>query len=233
MKNRHLIAALSVLLAGTFALGYWVSRARAAGIPAAQAFTYSGVLTDTAGTPLVGPKIVLVQFFDAATGGTTLCSIGPASVPLAAGAFQVPLPDPCTAAVHANPNVWVDVAVDGASVGRSKLGAVPYAVEADTASNAAGALADKLATIPTLRHVTSGFTTCQPITNFRTPGATNILIRASLYTDAGCTVGANDPQSCHPYCASRWVLDPVNFDVGNCCSVATYYTRGIIDVLSY
>jgi len=61
MKNQHLIAALFVSLAGAFALGYWVSRASAAGIPASPTMTYSGILTDTAGTLLAAPPLPLVQ----------------------------------------------------------------------------------------------------------------------------------------------------------------------------
>lgn len=233
MKDKRLAGAISALIIiGSFGLGYWVSRARAAGVPAAQALTYSGVLTDTAGNPLPGPKNILVQFYDAATAGNTLCTVGPASIPLTAGAFQVALPATCAAAVHAGPDIWVDVFVEGASVGRSKLGAVPYALEADTASNAAGALATKVATIPTITQITSGYAGCQPITNFRTPGATNILVRAALYSDAGCTVGVNDPQTCHPWCAGASIRDPANF-AANCCGVGVYYTSGIVDVISY
>jgi hypothetical protein len=136
MKRKRRLETAALLLVVTFGLGYFVSRARAGGIPAAQALTYSGVLTDASGTPLVGSKSILVQLYDQATGGTAQCTIGPTVVTLAAGAFKVALPDTCAAAVHATPDLWVDVFVDGASVGRSKLGAVPYAVEADHASTA-------------------------------------------------------------------------------------------------
>jgi hypothetical protein len=232
MKYKRLAGAVVTLVIGSFALGYSVSRARAAGVPAAQALTYSGVLTDGAGNPLPGPKNIEVQLYDAATAGNMLCSVGPASVPLTAGAFQVALPGSCASAIHADPDVWVDVFVEGASVGRSKLGAVPYALEADTASNAAGALATKVAAIPTISQVTTGFVACQPVTNFRTAGATNILVRASLYSDSACTVGANDPQTCHPWCAGASIRDPVNF-TATCCGVGVYYTKGTVDVISY
>ena len=48
------------------------------------------------------------------------------------------------AAVRANPELWVQVEVDGKPFERRKLGAVPYAVEAERASGAAGALARDL-----------------------------------------------------------------------------------------
>lgn len=149
------IVALTLALTGTFSLGYWVSRVRAAGIPAMAALSYSGTLTDTSGTPLTGSKNVLLQLYATATGGTALCASAPASVTLVAGAFQVPLGDDCVDVVHANPDLWIDVLVDGASIGRSKLGAVPYTIEADTAQHAAsanaaaGTLATTLQTLQT------------------------------------------------------------------------------------
>lgn len=157
-RARHrlfFILALASTLTGTFSLGYWASRVRAAGIPAMAALSYSGTLTDANGTPLSGSKNVLLQLYATATGGTALCASAPASVMLVAGTFQVPLGDDCVDVVHANPNLWIDVLIDGASIGRSKLGAVPYAVEADTAqhaaaaSTAAGTLATTLQTLQT------------------------------------------------------------------------------------
>ncbi len=103
------------------------------------ALTYSGTLTDLNGAPLTGSKNVLLQLYAMATGGTALCASTPTSVMLVAGTFQVPLGDDCIDVVHANPDLWIDVLIDGASIGRSKVGAVPFAVEADTAQHAASA----------------------------------------------------------------------------------------------
>ncbi|MGE5787010.1 MAG: fibrinogen-like YCDxxxxGGGW domain-containing protein, partial [Myxococcales bacterium] len=74
-------------------------------------------------------------------GGNQVCATPSTSTNLINGTFQVPLTDSCADAVRASPDLWLEVLVDGASLGRSKFGAVPYAVEARTASNAAGALA--------------------------------------------------------------------------------------------
>jgi hypothetical protein len=139
-KARFLSATVVMGLIATFAIGYLVRGARAAGIPATNAMTYSGLLTDTSGTPVTGPKNILVQFYDAATAGNTLCTIGPSPITLTDGNFRVALPDECTNAAHASPSVWVDVFIDGASVGRNKLGAVPYAVEASHAVSADGVI---------------------------------------------------------------------------------------------
>jgi hypothetical protein len=140
MKRARLrLFIVTLALTGTFSLGYWVSRVRAAGIPATTTLSYSGTLTDTSGTPLTGSKNVLLQLYAAVTGGSALCASTPASVTLISGTFQVPLGDDCVDVIHANPDLWIDVLIDGASIGRSKLGAVPYAVEADTAQHAASA----------------------------------------------------------------------------------------------
>ena len=61
------------------------------------------------------------------------CSFGPSAVVLAAGTFQVVLPPECSTAIHGHGDLWLEVFVDGATLGRTKLGAVPYALEADHA----------------------------------------------------------------------------------------------------
>jgi hypothetical protein len=140
MKNRRrlLSTGLTLSLLAAFAFGYLV-RARAAGVPATAPLIYSGVLTDMNGTPLTGTKNILLQLYSVATAGTALCNSAPAVVTLVGGAFQVALADNCTAVVHGNPDLWIDVLVDGASIGRAKLGAVPYAIEADHAVSATSA----------------------------------------------------------------------------------------------
>jgi len=145
-KRNHRLIAVGVTSLFLIAVGsaYLVGRARAAGVPATQPLTYSGVLTDTAGVPLTGSKNLQVQIWDKDSAGNIICTTGSAAQTLVAGTFAVPLPAACATAIHANPELWTEVLVDGASAGRTKIGAVPYALEADTASNAAGALATRL-----------------------------------------------------------------------------------------
>lgn len=131
--NKGIAGALSLVLAAGVVAGYSIQRARAAGIPSMQPMTYSGVLTNDAGTPLTGPKNIQISVYNMATAGTLLCTVGPSAIALSNGGFQIPLPDTCTSAIHANPDAWIEVFVDGASLGRTKLGAVPYALEADHA----------------------------------------------------------------------------------------------------
>jgi hypothetical protein len=136
--KRALIGVLGVLAVGTGA-GYAAGRARAPGVPTTVPMTYSATLTDAAGVPLVGPKNIQLQIWDAPTGGTSQCGLQPVSLPLVAGTFQLTLPPECTTAVHAHPDLWSEIFVDGASLGRTKLGAVPYALEADSAERAKAA----------------------------------------------------------------------------------------------
>jgi len=63
---------------------------------------------------------------------------------LSAGSFSVALSDCFTTNVHDHGDLWIEVQVDGASMGRTKLGAVPYAVEADSASRAVGPLDSRI-----------------------------------------------------------------------------------------
>jgi hypothetical protein len=124
---------------GTFALCaaalLVVERVRAAGVPQ-TGFTYSGLLEDSDGVPVSGSVNVGVSLHDADPDGEKVCEADSRELVIVAGRFQISLPDECTAAVKVNPNLWLEVEVDGASLGRTQLGAVPYAVEANHAVTA-------------------------------------------------------------------------------------------------
>lgn len=111
-------------------------RARADGIPEADGMTYTGYLEDSAGEPLTGEHSIAVQFWESAEAEDDLCMGKQDSAELQSGRFQVPLPISCSEAIQASPDVWVSVDVDGATLGRTKLGAVPYAIEAGHATTA-------------------------------------------------------------------------------------------------
>ena len=117
---------------GLVAMGaaFFAGRARAAGIPEADVLTYTGYLEDADGAPLSGDHSIAVRFWAADAGGSDLCTAEQPTVSLSSGRFQVALPAECADAVKDNPDLWVDVVVDGASLGRTKVGAVPFAVEA-------------------------------------------------------------------------------------------------------
>jgi hypothetical protein len=121
-----------VALGGAFLAG----RAFAGGIPAAGALAYSGRLEDASGTPLSGSRNLQIIFWNAKTAGAKACETPSAPVELSGGRFTIALPETCTNSVKAAPDLWVEILVDGSALPRTKVGAVPYAVESAHAVNA-------------------------------------------------------------------------------------------------
>ncbi len=150
MKRPSTLVAWSVgacLVVGIVA--YRLGRARADGVPAVNPLYYGGVLSD-GGRPVEGARNVTVRLWDAATAGATVCSTTAAGAMFTGGRFRVALDAACVGAVRANPELWAEVQVEGTTFPRSKLGAVPYALEAGravTASGATGALAVRVAAV--------------------------------------------------------------------------------------
>jgi hypothetical protein len=137
-------AGILIALCGAFVTG----RSWADGIPATGALAYSGQLDDSNGDPLTGSYNLELKLWSAARGGSALCSSSSQSVMLERGRFTLALPDACTDAVRINANTWIEILVDGSSLGRTKAGAVPYAVEASHATAADVATrADALGTL--------------------------------------------------------------------------------------
>jgi hypothetical protein len=119
-----------LLIVTTIAVAaYVVGRARA-GVPSVTQLFYAGTLEDNSG-PLGGMHAVTVRLWDAASGGNALCAEGPVgSTLVTAGRFRVALDASCVAAVHTNTETFIEVKVDSTTLPRSKVGAVPYALEA-------------------------------------------------------------------------------------------------------
>lgn len=122
---------LAFLLVG--ALGYVAGRARAGGAPVSSPLTYSGRLLD-GGVPVDGKKSIELHLWDDAI-VSDLSHLKCSTIPAAAiavnnGHFQLTLDAACTVAIRASADLWIEVRVDGVSLGRSKVGVVPYALEA-------------------------------------------------------------------------------------------------------
>jgi hypothetical protein len=150
MKPKLKWAAVAVGCAAIAAAAFVGGRAWAGGIPAAGALTYSGLLQDATGAPLSGPQYVEVKFWNdvaASAAANLLCDTGtPGLAQLNNGRFSIPLLDKCTTQVGSNTAIWAEVFVGptvnaAASLGRAKIGAVPFAVEANHATTADGATA--------------------------------------------------------------------------------------------
>ena len=152
-------SAMGVFLAVAALVGaYHLGRARADGVPTVTPLFYGGMLEDN-GRPVEGRRDLTIRLWDAATGGATACTTAVVNVEFAAGRFRVPLDASCAGAVRSNPNLWAEVQIGGTTFPRSKLGAVPYALEAGRASGAAGALETRLAALegrPTARFFLRG-----------------------------------------------------------------------------
>lgn len=149
-QNRVLVVALAAL--GLALAGYRL-HVLAEGTPTSQPLWYAGTVSDAKGAPLTGNHQVAVRLFQTATGSQSLCTSGPATLPFERGRFRIEMPPECVAVVRTNPDLFVEVSVDDDSkpFPRSKIGAVPYALEAQhavTASGADGALKQALDQIP-------------------------------------------------------------------------------------
>jgi hypothetical protein len=116
---------------------------RADGIPTSDPLAYSGVLLNSVGTPVTSTVTARLSLWDDQTATLTAnrkCETSvPTLTPDSAGRFRILLEAACLAAVKTNPNLWVQVEIGTVALPRTKLGAVPYAVEADRAAVATNA----------------------------------------------------------------------------------------------
>ncbi len=120
--------------------GYLAGTARATGIPTTGTLTYSGLLEDQGQRVNSAAFPIGLSLWDDQVSTDAAmhrrCELPSAPTAVTNGRFRLVLPDDCVAAVHANPDLYVDLSLQGASLPRSKLSAVPYAVEASHAVNA-------------------------------------------------------------------------------------------------
>lgn len=146
MKTKQLALGVVLTLA-VAAVGYRVGKARADGVPTMNPLFYSGTLEDS-GRPVEGARDITIRLWDAESGGSIACPETTAmAAPVVSGRFRVALGSGCVMAIQRNPELWTEVVVGGTSLGRSKVGAVPYAVEAGRASSASGMLETRLAAV--------------------------------------------------------------------------------------
>ena len=141
-KWKKATAAAAALLAPAIGLAAWA--AHADGIPAEPAMYYSGTLEED-GFPVDGMRDIRLVLWDDPTStavGNRLCrATPPGDTMVEEGRFRIPLEDTgaCTQAIRDHSEVWIEVIVESVSLGRSKIGAVPYAIEAESAQNGAPA----------------------------------------------------------------------------------------------
>lgn len=144
LKKYALIAVPTGFLVG--AALYLTSPAMADGIPEDTPLTYAGVLEDD-GQPVNGTRNFRLTVYDDANStefDDLKCSTQASDIEVTDGNFRVPLSNSCVQAVRNNSNLWIEVEVDGQVVGRTKMGAVPYAVEAQRAASLTDSARDSL-----------------------------------------------------------------------------------------
>jgi hypothetical protein len=125
--------------AATTIVGGLIGYALAEGAPTLQPLFYGGMVTSRDGTPLDATHSVSLSLLAAESGGTALCSTPALAAEFKAGRFRVALPSGdkgCAQAVSNNPDTWVELTVDGTTFPRTKVGAMPYALEAGHAKSA-------------------------------------------------------------------------------------------------
>lgn len=137
-STRQLFAASLAALLGVGVTLSVQRLVRADGVPTMNPLIYRGFIEDNA-RPVEGTRSVRVSLWSELNAGMERCATS-ASVTVTAGRFELPLDEACTTAVQANPNLWVELRVGSDTLTpRTKLGAVPYAIESTRAQRAAGA----------------------------------------------------------------------------------------------
>ncbi len=146
-ERQFMRGAVALLAAGMVAIGSRMTWVRADGIPSPNPLTYSGTLTE-GGVAVNDMRNIELSLWDHETdrdpSHRTRCTVPSAPVRVEQGRFQVVLPEACAAVVHETRNLWVEVSVNGAPLGRTKIGAVPFAVEAERAADLTAAVRNSL-----------------------------------------------------------------------------------------
>jgi hypothetical protein len=127
------------LIAIGLSLGFGIGTLRAAGVPQDKPLLYSGTLTEDGELVTGEERNVRISLWTDETSTQTSdrsCETVANNTPIEGGRFRVALDSECVDAVHDEPEQWVEVEVGGTIIGsRAKLGAVPYALEAEHATN--------------------------------------------------------------------------------------------------
>ena len=131
IRHRPLLMAFIAALGCTaLGAGYMLSTAKAAGPVAHGALHYSGYMEDISGAPVTGNRNVGIKLWSNNSTTKEVCDTPATSISVQQGHFRVPLKQACNVLLHTYPEAWVEVIVDSESLGPSKRGAAPYAVQA-------------------------------------------------------------------------------------------------------
>jgi hypothetical protein len=115
-----------------------LAHVQAEGPPTMQPLWYAGTVADDSGVPLKDNHQVVLRLFAYPTGpDMPVCEVAPESaLPFQNGRFRLDA-SKCVPTIQAQPDLFAELSVDGkAFLPRSKVGAVPYALEAQHALSA-------------------------------------------------------------------------------------------------
>lgn len=145
-QRARALARVAAGLAALGALGSYVARrAGADGVPTMRPLQIAGFLEES-GTPANGTRTFAAKIFASEMDTMALCNTGNIATDAVAGHFRFALTNDCTTAIRRTSDAWLEVSVVG-SVGafpRVKIGAEPYALEADRVVEVYGRLRDRL-----------------------------------------------------------------------------------------
>lgn len=130
-KARVMFGGLGILC--VFFCGAWLDRAMADRAPSAPPLTYSGTAL-MGGTPISDGMHNIGLTLHTHPSGVVgaVCSQGPSATPTSAGRFSITLADAaCGNAIQQGSELYAEVTVDGTTLPRTRIGAVPYAVQAE------------------------------------------------------------------------------------------------------
>lgn len=147
MNSRRLLLSMATLAILIGIAGYRLGRAHADGIPTTTPLFYSGLIETAAGPIADGTQDITIRLWDDAAAGNTRCTTIATGTMVVSGHFRVALDPSCVAAIQSYPDLWVEPLLGSVSFGRTKLGTVPYAVEAARAAGASGTLATRLSSL--------------------------------------------------------------------------------------
>lgn len=124
-------------LAVVVVLTGWLVRSAWA-IPSDPTMYYSGVLEDDSGAVSRTIDMELRLWTDATdvSASAEACVGSYPDTEVTEGHFRIPLDEGCVTAVEDHADLWVELTVGGETLERTRMGAVPYAIEASHAADA-------------------------------------------------------------------------------------------------
>ena len=131
-SRRARVALIVVAVTAVAATVYEARHARALGVPTLTTLAYSGSLLSY-GAADNSSHLMWVAFFVAGANdgglGSAACQTSPATIPCVSGQFSIPVSS-CASVIQQNPNVQVELNIDGTAMGLTSVTAVPYALQA-------------------------------------------------------------------------------------------------------